>query len=149
MIYRPWRVLADAAIAREQKMLFMLTHENLAAAAGAFGLPVYGDKSKFRLAQMHYDVPGDAVLQYILEKSSGKTRLVDSSNRGMLTFSKVSLVDPTDQSHLLPDLVKDLNDGQYERGNRHKMSSEGKLVYARDLIREIQLGRQRQKMANP
>lgn len=148
MIYRPWRALADAAIAREQKMLFMPTHENLAASAGAFGLPVYGDKSKFRLAQMHYDVPGDAALQYILEKSAGKTRLVDTSNRGMLTFSKVALVDPADQSHLLPTLVKDLNDGQYDRGDRHKVSSDGKLVYSRELIRDIQLGRQRQKMAN-
>jgi hypothetical protein len=152
MIYRPWRVIVDAAIAREQKMMFMPTHENPSAAAGSFGLPAYGTQNLFRLAQMHYDVPEaygvDAVMQYILEKAAGKTRLVDSSNRGMLTFTKATLVDPTTSRHLLPDMVRELNDMQYVRGDRHKMSVDGKAVYSRELIRDIQLGRQRQKMAN-
>jgi len=145
MIYRPYRRLVDAAVAREQKLLFMPTHENLEPTGGVFGLPVYGEPALFRLAQMHYGA--NRAQQYILEKSMGKTRMVDSANRGMLTFSKAPLLDPQSQRHILPDVVRGLNDLQYSRGNHYAASATGTKVYTRDLIREIQLGRQYQRMS--
>jgi len=143
MIYRPYRRLVDAALSRELRQLFMPTHEQTAVQGGPLGLPVYGTPVNFRLAQLVYDA--QLPDQYILEKASTKTRLFDPSNRGMLTFSRIPLLDENTQRHLLTEVVADINDMNYTRGVNHT-SGVGAPVFVSDVIRDIQLGRQYQRM---
>jgi len=144
MVYRPYRRLVDAAISREEKQLFMPTHENLSPGGGPLGLPFYGDRVPFRMAQLAFDAKKPQ--QFVLEKALMKTRMVDTSNRGMLTFTKVALLDTDTQTHLLPQAVKVMSDAQYTRGAGHAASAAGGAVYTRENIREVQLGRQFQKL---
>jgi len=144
MIYRPYRELVDAAMARELKMLLVPTHEQTSGKGGIFGFPYYGKPTDFRLAQLVFDA--NKPDQYVLEKATTKSRLLDPSNRGMLTFTKLTLLDPTSQRHVLLDTLDMLNDVQYTRGMAHAMSASGALVYDKDLIREVQLGRQFQRL---
>lgn len=144
MVYRPYRRLVDAALSREVKMLFMPTHENYSAEGGALGLPVYGRPSLFRFAQMVFDA--NLPDQFALEKATSKTRLVNKDNRGLLTFSKATLLDETTLRHILPDVVKGINDLQFSRGGVHSASASGQKVYTKELIRDVQLGRQYQRL---
>lgn len=145
MVYRPYRRNVDAAIAREQRLLFMPTHEKYSGTGGPFGLPCYGTPSLFRLAQLHYDA--NKADQFILEKAATKTRMVNPANRGLLTFSKVTLLDPTTERHLLPETIKAVNNTQYTRGTRHASSYTGVPIYTREMIRAVQMGRQYQRFA--
>jgi len=142
MIYRPYRRIVDAAVSRELRQLFMPTHEQTTVQGGPLGLPVYGTPVNFRLAQLVYDA--QLPDQYILEKATTKTRMVDPSNRGMLTFSRIPLLDENTQRHTLTDVVHDINDMNYTRGINHTSGASGP-VYTIDVIRDIQLGRQFQR----
>ena len=146
MVYRPYRNLVDAAMARELKLLLVPTHEQTSGKGGIFGLPYYGKPTDFRLAQLVFDA--NKPDQYVLEKATTKSRLLDPSNRGMLTFTKLTLLDPTSQRHVLLDVLDLLNDIQYTRGMSHAMSASGNEIYNKDLIREVQLGRQFIRLGN-
>ena len=145
MIYRPYRRIVDAAVAKELKQLLVPTHERYDGAGGPLGLPFYGTPTPFRFAQLAFDA-NDAD-QFILEPAASKVRMVDSRNRGMLTFGKVALLDTDTQRHELLPVLRSLNNSIYDREKVHASSITGTGVLTRDIIRDIQLGRQLQRMS--
>jgi len=141
MNYRPWRNIVDAAVFKEMKLLFIPTHERLDAMGGPLGLPAYGDAVPFRFEQL---IDAGFENQFILEKPASKTRMVDSANRGMLTFSKVALLDEDTGRHMLSDPSREMNSMFLTDANTYSSSISGNPVYTREMLRDIQLGRQRQ-----
>jgi hypothetical protein len=141
MSYRPWRYLVDSAIYKEQKLLFIPTHERTDFAGGLLGIPAYGQTVPFRFEQLFDAGFSD---QFILEKPATKTRMVDPSNRGMLTFTKVALLDEDTGRHELAEVTRTINSKYMSRATKYSMSVTDSVVYSRAMIRSIQLGRQMQ-----
>jgi len=143
--YRPFRTLADAAILKEQKLYLVPTHERLDIQGGPLGIPYYGRPQPFMM---------DAIVrsanlpdQYLLEGTTAMTRLVDDSNRGMLTFSKTNMLDPN-RGGLQRGLaaMADVNASFIRRSNAHGSAADGSFIYSIDAIRYIQMGRQYQRL---
>lgn len=144
MIYRPYRRLVDAAVSKELKLLMVPTHERYDGAGGPLGLPFYGSPTPFRFAQLALDAKKPD--QFILEPGASKSRMIDPKNRGLLTFGKLALLDPNTQRHELLPIVRELNAIHFNRSTVHGSSVGGSYVFERNFIRDVQLGRQMQRM---
>jgi len=144
MVYRPHRRIVDAAIAREQKRFFLPTHENYGLGGGPLGLPIYGEPHAFRMMELAMAGQLD---QYILEPAATKTRLVDMTNRNLVTFSKVTVADPQTGRHYSTEVMKAINLAHLTEGAAHTTGVSGE-IYTRDFIRYVQSGRQQMRMAN-
>jgi len=144
MIYRPYRTLVDAAVAKELKQLLVPTHERYDGVGGPLGLPFYGTTTPFRFSQLAFDagLPD----QFLLEPAASKARMINSANRGMLTFGKLALLDTDTQRHVISPILREMNNAVYLRGQVHAGGVTGTPIYTRDLIRDIQYGRQLQNL---
>lgn len=143
MMYRPWRVIADASILKELRMLFANDGEDVSLNGGPLGIKVIGTAGQFRFADL---LDAGQPETFILEPSSSKTRLISPSFRSVLTFTKLGLLDPQTQRHAIPDEIDTINQGLIGKGAMHKGDVGGSPVLTRELIREVQLGRQRQRL---
>jgi hypothetical protein len=144
MLYRPWRSIVDAAVAKELRYTFLNTGDDVAFAAGPLGIRTIGEPKPFRFEEL---VNAGEADQFILEKASSKTRMVDPSNRSILTFAKVSLLDPTSLRHVIVDVATLINADSMPRAMSHAASAGGTAVYTRSTIRDIQAGRQLQRLS--
>jgi len=144
MIYRPYRTLVDAAVAKELKQLLVPTHERYDGVGGPLGLPFYGTTTPFRFSQLAFDA--NLPDQFLLEPAASKARMINSANRGMLTFGKLALLDTDTQRHVISPILREMNNAVYMRGQVHAGGVTGSPVYTRDLIRDIQYGRQLQNL---
>ena len=143
MLYRPWRTYVDAAVAKELRLTFLNLGEDESGESGPLGVEVIGQPKDFRFAELVK--AGKTVANtFILEKATSKTRMIDPSNRGILTFSRISLLDPTTQRHVIPDVLREYNASLDKMAALHSNVGSTK-VYNRQLIRELQLGRQMQR----
>jgi len=140
MLYRPWRTYVDSAVAKELRMTFLNLGEDASQANGPLGIEMIGVPKEFRFAELVRAGP-EVARTFILEKATSKTRMVNPDNRGILTFSRVSLLDPTSQRHIIPDILREYNTALDMMTAQHSNGMKGK-VYTRDFIRELQAGRQ-------
>jgi len=145
MLYRPWRNIVDAAVAKELRLTFLNLGDDSELKSGILGVQTVGTPKPFRLEEL---IEADEAQQFILEKSSGKTRMVDPSHRSILTFSRASLLDPSSHRHVLVDEAIAVNSQLSGAGAKHMSAATGEIVYHRDLIRMLQVGRQNQKISN-
>jgi hypothetical protein len=143
MLYRPWRTYVDAAVAKELRLTFLNLGEDETGESGPLGIEVIGQPKDFRFAEL-VKAGDDVANTFILEKATSKTRMIDPSNRGILTFSRISLLDPTTQRHVIPDVLREYNASLDKMAAMHSNVGATK-VYNRQLIRELQLGRQMQR----
>lgn len=143
MMYRPWRVISDASILKELRMIFANDGEDVSLAGGPLGIKVIGTAGQFRFADL---LDAGQPETFILEPTSSKTRLISPSFRSVLTFTKLGLLDPATQRHAIPDEIDIINQGLIGKGAMHKGDASGSPVLTRELIREVQLGRQRQRL---
>jgi hypothetical protein len=143
MTYRPWRTIADASIAKELRMLFANDGEDPTFAGGPLGIKCLGTPAQFRFADL---LDAGQPQTFILEPATSKTRLISPSYRSVLTFTKQSLLDPATQRHALPDVIDELNQGLMTKGVQHISGASGSPVLDRNTIREVQLGRQYQRL---
>jgi hypothetical protein len=140
MLYRPWRTYVDSAIAKELRMTFLNLGEDATSAFGPLGIEMIGVPKEFRFAELVRAGP-EVARTFVMEKATSKTRMVNPDNRGILTFSRVSLLDPTSQRHIIPDVLREYNTAVDMMSGSHSSGSKGK-VYNRAFIRELQAGRQ-------
>ena len=144
MRFRPYRRIADATLMMEQKLTFMNDGEDPSPLAGPLGIKVIGTPSQFRFADL---VDAGQPETYLLEPVRSKTRLIDPSHRSVLTFTKLALLDEDSQTHTIPDVIMEENQKAISKGNVHASGAGGSSkVYSRKVIRDIQLGRQFQRM---
>ena len=144
MVYRPHRTISDAAVATEQRLFLVPTHDKLDESGGWFGLPYYGMERPFLMETLVFiaGVPD----QYILEGPRARTRLIDTADRGRLTFSKVSLLDPTGIGHTSIPAVQSFNAAVPGLAGAYGLGANGKPLWTREFIRDLQLGRQFQRL---
>lgn len=102
-----------------------------------------GVPKEFRFAELVRAGP-DVAKTFILEKATTKTRMVNPDNRGILVFNRISLLDPTSQRHVIPDILREYNAALDALALAYASSGKGK-VYNRALIRDLQSGRQIQR----
>jgi len=143
MLYRPWRRIADASIAKELRMIFANDGEDTTMRNGPLGIKCFGTPGQFRFAELLDAGMADT---FILEQASSKTRLTSASHRSVLTFTKNSLQDIDEQRHTVPDVMDEINQTVIGMGAAHRASVTGTQVLTRALIRDLQLGRQYQKL---
>lgn len=141
MLYRPWRVIVDAAVAKELRYTFLNLGDDPDFMAGDLGISIIGNPKDFRFEEL---VEAGQQNVFILEKASSKTRMVNPDHRSILTFSRVSLLDPSSLRHTIADAARIFNAQSELRGLAYASSPKG-LVYNRDLIRQVQAGRQRNR----
>jgi len=80
---------------------------------------------------------------FLLEKASSKSRMVNKDNRGILVFTKTTMLDPQTLRHIAADDLRALSTALDLTGIIHKTAYGGsKVVYSKDIIRAMQLGRQ-------
>lgn len=144
MRFRPYRRVADATLMMEQKLTFMNDGEDVSPLAGPLGIKVIGTPKQFRFADL---VDAGQPETFLLEPVRSRTRLIDPSHRSVLTFTKLALLDQDSQTHTIPDVIMAENQKAIAKGNSHSSGFGGKAkVYSRATIRDIQLGRQFQRM---
>jgi hypothetical protein len=144
MRFRPFRRIADATILMEQKVTFMNDGEDLSPLAGPLGIRTIGSPKQFRFADL---VDAGQPETFLLEPVRSRTRLIDSSHRSVLTFTKLMLLDEDSQTHTIPDVIMKENQKVISLGMKHASKfGGGSKVYNRATIRDIQLGRQFQRM---
>jgi phage terminase large subunit-like protein len=82
-----------------------------------------------------------------LELVDARTRMVDTSQRNMLTFIKVLMFDQTAQGTVFRGVTvaEELNQGFLRLGDRHASGTSGK-VWNTEFIRYVQLGKQYQRL---
>lgn len=142
MTYRPFRVIADASILKELRMIFANDGEDVSFMGGPLGIKVIGTPGQFRFADL---LDAGQPETFLLEMATSKTRLISPSFRSVLTFTKVACIDPQKQRHSIPDAVDELNQGLMSKGVMHKGDYRGSPVLTREVIRDVQLGRQFQR----
>jgi len=144
MRFRPFRRIADATLMMEQKLTFMNDGEDVSPLAGPLGIKVIGTPTQFRFADL---VDAGQPETYLLEPVRTRTRLIDPSHRSVLTFTKLALLDEDSQTHTIPDVVMTENQKSVTLGNKHASgATSSSKVYNRNTIRDIQLGRQFQRL---
>jgi hypothetical protein len=145
MLYRPWRNIVDAAVAKELRMTFTNLGDHPSHVYGPLGIETIGTPTGFRFEQL---VKGGerTARQFIMEKDLSMTRMTNPANRGLLTFTRVVMKDPTDQRHVIPDLLREYNTALDGLGATHAQSKSGTTVYERNFLRDVQAGRQFQRL---
>jgi hypothetical protein len=144
MQFRPFRRIADATVMMEQRLTFMNDREDTSHLAGPLGISVIGTPKPFRFADL---VDAGTPETFLLEPLKSRTRLIDPSHRSVLTFTKLALLDPDSQAHTIPGVIQEENQKQIGRGLVYASAIGGSSkVYTRALIRDIQLGRQFQRL---
>lgn len=144
MMYRPWRNIVDASIMKELRLTFANDGEDPSPLAGLLGIKTIGSARQFRFADL---LDAGQPETFVLEKAMSKTRLIDPSYRSVLTFSKLALLDPSSQRHTIPDVITDSNASLFLMPGRYASAyGSDKSVYNRASIRELQLGRQYQRL---
>jgi hypothetical protein len=140
MLYRPWRTYVDAAIAKELRYTFPNRGDFTGNNFGELGIEVIGTHKEFRFDEL---IRADMADTFILEKASSKTRMINRDNRGILVFTKTTLLDPTTLRHIVPDELRTYNAALDLLGSAHKSAFGGStIVYTTENIRAIQMGRQ-------
>lgn len=146
MLFRPWRTVVDASVAKEQRLTFLNTKEEVQFTNGPLAIATIGETKAFRLEDLINAGEQD---QFLLEPASSKTRMTDPSYRSILTFGRIALTDPTTGRHVLPDIAQSLNQMSFVKANRYASSTGGSdggsLVYDRAYLRDLQSGRQAQR----
>lgn len=144
MMYRPWRNIVDASVMKELKLTFANDGEDPSPLAGLLGIKTIGTSRQFRFADL---MDAGQPETFILEKAMSKTRLIDPSYRSVLTFSKLALLDPSSQRHTVPDVIAEENDKLFNYPGKYASAFQSdNRVYNRNTIRDIQLGRQYQRL---
>lgn len=146
MLFRPWRTVVDASVAKEQRLTFLNTKEEVQFTNGPLAIATIGEIKAFRLEDLINAGEQD---QFLLEPASSKTRMTDPSYRSILTFGRIALTDPTTGRHVLPDIAQSLNQMSFVKANSYASSTGGSaggtLVYDRAYLRDLQSGRQAQR----
>jgi hypothetical protein len=128
----------------EQRLTFMNDREDTSHLAGPLGISVIGTPKPFRFADL---VDAGTPETFLLEPLKSRTRLIDPSHRSVLTFTKLALLDPDSQAHTIPGVIQEENQKQIGRGLVYASAIGGlSKVYICALIRDIQLGRQFQRL---
>jgi hypothetical protein len=141
MLYRPWRYIVDSAVAKELRYTFLNLGDRSEFGFGELGIETIGSEKEMRFAEL---VRSDNADVFVLEKASSKTRMVNPDHRSILTFSRVSMLDPSSLRHQVADAARLFNAQSELKGFNYASSSRG-LVYNRALLREVQSGRQAQR----
>jgi len=141
MLYRPWRYIVDSAVAKELRYTFLNLGDRSEFGFGELGIETIGSEKEMRFAEL---VRSDNADVFVLEKASSKTRMVNPDHRSILTFSRVSMLDPSSLRHQVADTARLFNAQSELKGFNYASSSRG-LVYNRALLREVQSGRQAQR----
>jgi len=145
MLYRPWRTIVDAAVAKELKLTFANLGDENSHLYGPLGIETIGTPTGFRFEQMVKAGPRLS-RQFILDKAGSMTRMTNPAERGSLIFTKVKLTDPNSRRHVIPDILREYNALMDGFSEIHAQSAGGKRVYTRDYIRDVQSGRQFQRL---
>lgn len=138
MLYRPWRNIVDAAVAKELRYTFLNLGDSSDFSAGELGIEVIGDPKEFRFSEL---LRADRANVFLMEKVSTKTRMVNPDHRSIMTFTKTSTQDPTTRRHMIADATRLFNSNTEGKGLLYAASG-SKLIYNRANIRDLQLGRQ-------
>jgi hypothetical protein len=137
MLYRPWREYVDAAVAKELRYTFPNRGDASNARFGELGIELIGTRKEFRFDEL---VRAGMEDTFLLEKASSKTRMINKDNRGILVFTKNTLLDPDSLRHMIPDATRALN-AMIELDMSHKATIGGTPVLTRDFIRNVQMGK--------
>lgn len=140
-IWRPQRVVVDAAIEAERGRVLVPFEEEYSPEGGALGIKYIGQERPFRMHTLI--VSGDYPKQYLLEQAMFRTRMVDPANRGILTFGRTRMLED-DNTMRLSKVSEEINASFPFRAGSYASSAGNTRVYTTALIRDIQLGRQRQ-----
>jgi len=144
-IYRPFRTIVDAAVDSESRRRLIQTGERYDSGGGLLGLNYRGQAIPF--AQHSLIVDAEQPLQYLLETDYFKTRLIDPSNRGKVTFTKVDMMEDGDQR--IPRVLQARNAMFPGLGSRYAQNPLTKVkVLDTDRIRAVQIGRQYQRIGS-
>ena len=140
--FRPYRNIVDCAIEHERRRTLVPIKEEYSPEAGALGISYIGEARPFEMYRLI--VEGGMHMQYLLEPTRFHTRMVDVSNRGMLTFGRVAMIEEDNTLRMLA-VAEELNSQFPMRATNYATDASGStMVYDTSTIRAIQLGQQRQ-----
>ena len=132
----------DCAIEHERRRTLVPIKEEYSPEAGALGISYIGEARPFEMYRLI--VEGGMHMQYLLEPTRFHTRMVDTSNRGMLTFGRVAMIEE-DNTLRMVAVAEELNSQFPMRATNYATDASGRnMVYDTSTIRSIQLGQQRQ-----
>lgn len=140
--FRPYRNIVDCAIEHERRRSLVPIKEEYSPEAGALGISYIGQPRPFEMYRLI--VEAGLSKQYLLEPVRFHTRMVDMTNRRLLTFGRVAMIEE-DNTLRMVAVAEELNSQFPSRAQRYATDASGsKIVYDTPTIRAIQLGQQRQ-----